>query len=59
MVRSSSEAESADAFEKFAEDTSTVIASKRETAADKGKLKARKEKTLVEVEKDIRPHAQH
>jgi predicted RNase H-like nuclease (RuvC/YqgF family) len=51
---SSSEAESADAFEKFAEDTSTVIASKRETAADKGKLKARKEKTLVEVEKDIR-----
>jgi chromosome segregation ATPase len=51
---SSSEAEAADAFDKFSSDTTAVIASKRETSADKGKLKARKEKSLVEVEKDIR-----
>merc|ERR1719247_1329046 len=51
---SSSEAEAADQFDKFSSDTSAVIASKQETSADKGKLKARKEKALVEVEKDIR-----
>jgi hypothetical protein len=51
---SSSEAAAADSFEKFSSDTTSVIASKKETSADKGKLKARKEKALVEVERDIR-----